>query len=466
MNIVWYRRDLRVNDHLPLSMAAKYGEVLPLYIIEPRLWQGGILSARHLAFVLESLEELSNRLAGLGGRLYVTLGNPEEVFKKLRQEYGATRVFFYKTREMADFPFFDNPEKSDIQFEPTLPYTFESRNIPSKAKWLKMMEGEDEIAPPKLASPGRLPPWLSDTLGKFRSYHDGGELIPAGQPGGERNAEETLQSFLKGRYEKYGRSEDGILKASNYSSRLSPYLSWGNLSLKTVVKKSLGELREARTAEQQKAMTLFLDRLYSRFIACETCCYEMDGLPSSKGIAWNSVEEERIRMGRTGIPIIDAAILSLRKTGWLPSSLRAVLTIFLCIGLRLDKQMVKEFLGSLLLDYDPCILTREVEKCASLSGRNLSGYFHPVRSGKKLDREGVFIKRHIPELNSLSAKYVHEPWSYPGFYTLGYPVPLKDPESIYKAIKLTAADSGNKSNKNVTNPVGNWEQIVMDLSEE
>ncbi|WP_409270276.1 FAD-binding domain-containing protein [Neobacillus sp. SCS-31] len=466
MNIVWYRRDLRVNDHLPLSTAAKYGEVLPLYIIEPSLWQGGIYSARHYAFVFESLEELSVRLAEMGGCLFVTIGEAENVFRKLEEAYGTIKVFFHKEKELSKSIRYHCLEKIGIPFQEAPSLNGEKATIQSKMKWIRVLEGESELAPPKLKLPERLPDWLSEPLGKFRNYHVPGDLIPLGQPGGERKAEETLQSFFKGRYMMYEGKEEGLLKASNYSSRLSPYLAWGNISAKTVVKKSLGELKEAKTEEARKAINSFLDSLYSRFLAYGNSLPQKNRQLTIEEKSWNRDEQERIQTGRTGIPIIDASVVSLTKTGWLPYSLRAVLATFLCNGLQLDKQLVKEFLGSLLQDYDPCILDRELELCASFSGKRITVYFHPVRAGKKLDSDGAFIKRYIPELASLPIKYVHEPWRYTGFYTLGYPVPMKDPDTIFKTIKLSAPAAENRPKKYPQSSPEIGEQLSMDLFDE
>lgn len=461
MNIVWYRRDLRVNDHLPLSMAAKSGEVLPLYIIEPSFWQGGDLSARHYTFVLDSLDELSRRLAGLGGCLYVTIGEANDVFRKLEQAYGTVRVFFYKSEELAGSSVSNWLENNGVPFEASACFAHEANKIPVKSTWLKAIEAEGEIATSKLMAPGQPPLWLSNSLEKFRSFPVEGEVIPSGQPGGEKNAEEALQSFLHGRYKMYGRNGDSLLKVSNYSSRLSPYLAWGNISLKTVVKKTLGEIKEAKAEEDLLALTSFLDKLYSRYLANEFGPSEKQGLPFSEGRMWTRDERDRIQTGRTGIPIIDAALLSLRKTGWLPYSLRAILATFLCLGLGLDKELVKKFLGRQFQDYDPAILENEMDLCASFSLKGSSAYFHPVRAGKKLDRDGTFIKRYVHGLTSLPIKYVHEPWLYPGFYDLGYPVPLKNPDKLYKDIKLAA--ERNKPKKAPNKKAGKGEQLAMDL---
>ncbi|WP_053366761.1 FAD-binding domain-containing protein [Bacillus sp. FJAT-27245] len=463
MNIVWYRRDLRVNDHLPLVMAAKYGEVLPLYIIEPSFWQGGILSARHYAFVFESLEELSRRLSELGGCLFVTIGEAVDVFRKLENEYGPIRVFIHKSNELSGSIVGESLKKSGISFEEAPSITAGTATIQSKSNWIKVFEESCELAPPNFRIPKRLPDWLSEPNRKFRKYHVPGELIPMGQPGGERNAEETLHSFIQGRFMRYGRSGEELLKASNDSSRLSPYLAWGNVSLKTVVKKTLGELKEAKTEDARKALHSFLDSLYKRFLAYESGFPGKNGQLFIEGEMWDQDVKERIQSGRTGIPIIDAAVVSLTKTGWLPYSLRAVLAFFLCNGLQLEKQLAKEFLGRLLQDYDPCILDRELELCVSFSGKGMSRYYHPVRVGRKLDSEGAFIKRHIPELARLPAKYVHEPWRYPGFYKLGYPVPVKDPDHLFKTIKLAAEKAGKKRNKNPVRSQEIGEQLSMGL---
>ncbi|WP_172797498.1 FAD-binding domain-containing protein [Bacillus sp. FJAT-27445] len=465
MNIVWFRRDLRTNDHLPLFMAAKVGEVLPIYIIDPSFWQEGTLSARHFSFVLESLEDLSSSLSELGGTLCFAIGEAKPIFQRLQAEYGSIRLYFHKDTWDSNACDQGWLIKSGIPFEEIIPFPFGEESASSKRMWLRAMEEAGKIVPPVIKSPPMRPDWLFTSTSKLAGFPVKGELIPTAQPGGERYAMETLNSFFESRYVNYLKNKESLFKASNYSSRLSPYLTWGNISLKCVVKKALRELNETEQPESKKAVNTFLDSLYKRFLVCETTMMQNSNgnFPVIQGRKWTQEEWERITSGKTGIPIIDAAVLSLKKSGWLPYSLRAVLVFFVCGAFRIDSDLMKRFLGSHLLDYDPCINNAEVDLCLSFAGKGHSRYFHPIKAGEKLDKEGEFIKRHLPQLRELPAEYVHKPWCYPGFYHLGYPVPMVDSEKAYQSIKLLSGQRENPAKKHPKNLPCGTKQLTWDF---
>ena len=96
LNIVWFKRDLRVADHRPLVEAVKLGPILPLYIVEPDLWAQPDSSARQWAFAAESLRELQGELAGLGQPLCVMVGDSVSIFQEIHRRYGVASLWSHE----------------------------------------------------------------------------------------------------------------------------------------------------------------------------------------------------------------------------------------------------------------------------------------------------------------------------------------------------------------------------------
>ncbi|RHW42184.1 hypothetical protein D1B31_06020 [Neobacillus notoginsengisoli] len=465
MNIVWFTRDIRTIDHLPLYEAAKYGDVLPLYIFEPSFWDGGNLSERHYDFVMESLIDLAERLTALGGTLYIAIGEAEDVFSKIMEERGHVHLFFYGGKGFHRPAFFNWIKQNDFSYKVFPSIEIEENSTYTFRKWLEKIAMLEELQPVRIKMAQTIPEWLFSSTGKLELFHLSGEPIRFGQAGGEGNAIETMESFLVDRHVNYLAGKKSPIKASFYSSRLSPYLAWGNISLKSVVLMTLKLLEEDPAAANKKALDHFLRNLFKRFLFTET---SLGATPVISSLARQETKEgkwaeEALESGKTGIPIIDASMIFLTKTGWLPYALRKTVAFFASNGLGLNKDIVSSLLGSLLLDYDPSIHEFEIEECASLEKN--SNYFHIVRAGKRMDKDGSFIKRYIPELAGLPGKYVHEPWLFPGFFRLDYPAPVINPEKLYKSLihQSKKTNSHEDANRVRNNAAAKNEQLSLDL---
>ncbi|OCA90745.1 hypothetical protein A8F94_02385 [Bacillus sp. FJAT-27225] len=461
MNIVWLRKDLRLTDHLPFLMASTRGETLPLYIIEPSLWKNSPLTARHFSFVKESLRDLSDHLQEIGGKLYVAIGEAEEIFELLLDAYGPFRVYVHKVQDPLLDPISNWFIEKDIDYIAVSPYPESILHAASKKAWLSGFERLEEATLEKINLPQEIPAWLLRSTAKYSSYSIKGEHIRFGQAGGETNALETLDSFLSDRISKYKEAASNPLKASLYSSGLSAYLTWGNISMKTVMLRTLAAFSQSSESDLPE-LNSFIDKLYKRFRLVDKAeGMEAAGDPFSE----RTVDETalgQVFSGESGIPIVDASILCLIKTGWLPESLRILLAGFLCNTLLLRPESVRDRLAGLMLDFEPVLFTSLFDGCVASPGKVKGKIFDPVKAGKKIDPDGQFISRHLPQLGKLSSEYIHEPWLYPGFYTLDYVVPIIDTKKVArknKAMFVNAEDSYSSSaNKQHIN-----EQLTLDL---
>lgn len=461
MNIVLFNKDLRISDHQPLTEAARAGEVMPLYVFEPSQWEETPLSARHFQFVVESLEELSKGIESQGGKLFFAINEIKMVLDKLLDIYDSINLFAHNDNRLMDKvgEWAQQNEQLLFSFGPDL------ENISGKLfnnrlnSYLK-----DPVAevPNKIDVPSKTPVFLFTDFKKLQNFRVKGNKIRFGQQGGESKAVETLDSFLEGRFANYIENHQKPLPSSLSSSRLSAYITWGNISVRTIYQTTAGKLQACELEEDKLQLEEFLSKLTTRVKICsmETQDLQLTNVSNIKR-EWNEEWFKLWLQGRTGIPIIDAAMRSLTKTGWINFSLRAMVTSFIANTLLLDEQKPSSALAELYLDYEPAVHNFYVQQQAGLKG-NVK-ITDPVKAGRQFDPDGAFIRRYIPELSKLTDEYIHEPWFYPAFYQLGYEAPLVDVKKENKHARLQYQALKSKGKPIRKKGEGDTEQLSFDF---
>jgi deoxyribodipyrimidine photo-lyase len=461
MNIVLFNKDLRISDHQPLTEAARAGEILPLYVIEPSIWKETALSARHFQFVVESLEELAKGIEDKGGRLFYAIDEVEMVLDKLLVIYESINLYVHKDHRLIDkaakwvkqneqFLFTYGPELENV-----LGRLFDNR----LNSYLKESPAE---VPYKIDVPSRTPDFLLTDLKKLQNFKVKGNKIRFGQQGGELKAIETLDSFLEGRFANYIENSQKPLPSSLSSSRLSAYITWGNISIRSIYQKTADKLEACEQMEDKKQLDEFLSKLIARIkiSSMERPDEQLADLSVIKR-EWNEDWYRRWLEGRTGIPIIDAAMRSLDKTGWMNFSLRGMVTSFITNSLLLNEEKPSTALAELYLDYEPALHDYYIQQYSGLRGK--MKITDPVKIGKQLDPDGAFIRRYIPELSRLPAEYIHEPWLYPGFYQLGYAAPMVDLKKVNRYARLQYHEFLGRSKPGSQKTGGDEEQLSFDF---
>jgi len=237
VSVVWFKRDLRTKDHRALAKAAVSGPVLPLFIAEPDLWHQPDMSARHWAFVRDSLAELRETLAGLGQPLVVLVGHATQVLDELRQSLGIKSLWSHEETGNAWTYRRDRAVAAWCRAH-GIPWRQERqtgviRGLSSRdgwaRRWDRFMAETTVAAPPALEpidgmDPGALP--AAEDLG-VRA-----DPCPDRQAGGRAAGQERLQSFLDHRGEPYRTAMSGPETGYEHCSRLSPHLAWGTLSMR------------------------------------------------------------------------------------------------------------------------------------------------------------------------------------------------------------------------------------------
>lgn len=448
VNVVWFKRDLRTQDHRALAKAAASGPVLPLFVVEPNLWRQPDMSARHWAFVRECLVELRDTLAGLGQPLVVRVGAATDVLDDLRRSFGIDALWSHEETGNAWTYRRDRAVAAWCRAHGIAWHqerqTGVIRGLASRdgwaRRWDRFMAEQTVAAPPALepidgADPGVLP--TAADLG-LRA-----DPCPDRQTGGRAAGLERLESFLTKRGAPYRTAMSGPETGSEHCSRLSPHLAWGTLSMREVAQATWARQRDLKAASQgstgswRPSLVSFSGRLHRH-------CHFMQKLEDEPRLEFENLHRaydgvrpanpdqarlEAWAAGETGLPFVDACMRALAATGWMNFRMRAMLMAVSSYHLWLDWRKPGEHLARLFTDYEPGIHWPQVQMQSGTTGINTVRIYNPVKQGYDQDAEGRFVRGWVPELAAVPDKYIHEPWKWEGANTvLGrrYPFPIVD----------------------------------------
>jgi len=251
------------------------------------------------------------------------------------------------------------------------------------------------------------------------------------QHGGETKAMATLDSFLRDRGSKYSSGISSPNSAWTSCSRLSPYLTWGHISLRFAVQTVQTRQEMLRTGKRRgqdcgpwlRSLQGFSSRLHWRphfiqklesepLLEKRDLCAAYQPLRRQEG-DHNSTYYRAWESGNTGFPFVDACMRCLLEHGWLNFRMRAMLVSFATYNLWLDWKFIAPHLARVFLDYEPGIHYPQLQMQSGTTGINAMRVYNVTKQGKDQDQYGKFIRRYIPELAKVSNDFIHEPWKMP-----------------------------------------------------
>lgn len=420
INVVWLKRDLRLRDHEPLLRAVEAGlPCMVLFLFEPSLIARPDTSLRHLQFQYHSVLSMNHALLGYGWRVEMAYADAEEMFSTLLSRFRVRQVFSHQ--ESGTQATWDRDKRVAATLSQQGVVWRECqrdgvvRGIRNRNGWdqewyatMNALPFQNRY-PPELAFAWEHPFPLEEAFEfALREY-------PASyQPPGEANAWRYLRSFVKERGFLYNRLISKPAASRQSCSRISPYLSWGNLS----IRQALQFVRShPNYPGHKRAFDGFLTRLkwHCHFIQKfeVECAYESECI--NRG--YESLERplrrdfvEAWEQGRTGFPLVDACMRCLQETGWVNFRMRAMLVSFLCHHLDQDWREGVYHVARLFLDYEPGIHYPQFQMQAGTTGVNTVRMYNPVKQSQDHDPDGAFVKRWVPELANLPDWHRHEPW--------------------------------------------------------
>jgi deoxyribodipyrimidine photo-lyase len=436
-SLVWFRRDLRAFDHAALHHALTSSKtVYCAFIFDEQILAPLPRQDRRVAFIHAILQELDAELRGLGGHLIVRHAVAAEAIPRLAAELGADAVFVngdYEPQAIArdarvadslreagrrlfsfkDQVIFEKDEVLTLAGQPFSVFT------PYKNAWLRRMAAEPECLAPwpvephaarlAPAPPGHALPALQDI-----GFAPAGVRAP-GMSAGAAQFEEFIS-----RIGDYGEARDYPAVAG--TSLLSPHLRFGTVSVRHLAR-TVSQLAASGAAGAGAPVwlsELIWREFYAMILFHHPHVVERAFKPAFDAIEWECgpPAEEAFAAwceGRTGYPLVDAAMAQINQTGYMHNRLRMVTASFLVKDLGIDWRRGERYFALHLNDYEQASNNGGWQWAAS-TGCDAQPYFrifNPVAQSEKFDAQGSFIRRYLPQLAALDEREIHAPWLVP-----------------------------------------------------
>lgn len=429
--LVWFKRDLRCDDHAALVEAAKLGPIRCIYVLEPTLWMQPDVALQHFEFIRECLHDLDAQLHSLGGTLEVHEGEVTEVLNQIwvvspfqglysHQETG-NGFTYSRDQEVGKWCQSHGLHWAQYaQFGVTR--GLKNRNE-WQSHWQKHMEAPlCELPPIQFWEASAVPNSSTQCLtpSTMQAPTHLRHNPPLRQRGGRSLALKTLNSFLKQRSMGYRGGISSPLSAPDACSRLSVYLTYGCLSIREVVQATNEELLQTPPQASRKisGLSAFMSRLYWH-------CHFIQKLESEPEIEWRNMHRgydalrenefnddyfNALKDGKTGWPMVDACVVMLRETGWLNFRMRAMLVSVAAYPLWLHWKPVGDWLATQFLDYEPGIHWSQLQMQSGTTGINVTRVYNPIKQAQDHDQRGFFVRKWLPRMRQIPDMWLFEPW--------------------------------------------------------
>lgn len=471
MNIVWLRRDLRVEDNSALYHASISGEpVVAVYIATPQTWAEHHLAPIQADLIYRRLFELKKDLEHNNIPLIYaqapTYNEAAQMVADLAQTHSASRVYFnkeYEINEVArDKRLVELLDAADLEsnalddkclLPPGSVMNKQGQYFkvftPFKRAYLAKMYQQPwrvtkvaPIAQRAVWHDQKVTPWCLESC--FDYPRESSEAYAVDT----QSIIDQLRAFDSDGADGYDQQRD--FPALNATSLLSPYLAIGALSVRQCMARLTYQRELPLTGGREVWQSELVWReFYQHLIYFEPKLSKGHSFtPWGDNLLWrdNPAFIEAWKTGNTGYPIVDAAMRQLNKTGWMHNRLRMIVASFLVKDLHVDWRIGEQYFMSKLVDGDYAANNGGWQWCASTGcdGQPYFRIFNPTTQGERFDPEGHFVRTWVPELANLPDKWIHSPWKSPNAKALSYPAPIVDHKSereitlsLYKEAKET-----------------------------
>ncbi len=456
--IVWFRRDLRLHDHLPLHNAMQTGlPIIPLFIFDPAILNSKRISHARLEFMLGAIQALRDDLQAVGGNLLIQHGNPADILGDIITKTGATALFYgidytpyARQRDEAlsqslNIAIHLSHDRllvppHTIATDAGKPYTIFT---PFKNKWRKLEKlpcVDISLSPQHFFDTSQFP---SARFPEIR-VHDVEIPLATSTEGQNR-----LTNFMHRAIYAYADGRNMLGNPHNnpktQTSFLSPYIRFGLVSTREIYWASRLAYEATPSTEKNDSVGIFVDEI----IWHEFYTHILWHFPHVKtgsfnqkfdAMRWADDQEAFLAWceGRTGYPVVDASMRQLVTTGWMHNRARMIVASFLTKDLLIDWRLGEQFFMQHLLDGDTAANNGGWQWSAG-TGTDAQPFFrifNPVTQSEKFDPSGDFIRHWLPELADVPDKYIHAPHTMSN-PPKGYPAPIVE-HDIARKIALEA----------------------------
>ena len=451
INVVWLKRDLRLQDNEAIYNALQSNKrTLFLYVFETILLEDAHYHERHWNFIKESIRDLNDDLKEFNTQILCVQTEVVAAFNQLLSTYKIHSVFSHQETGLLitynrDKNFTRYCRNNSINW-------IENKNngilrgLLNREDWFE--NWEDYMSDTQFENKLDSEKFISlDEISSLEKYFQIVDLQTPKeaifQKGGSKMAWRYAQSFFEKRHEKYMTNISKPALARESCSRLSPYIAWGNVSIRQIYHAASA----VKGAENSKSLGAFVSRLrwQAHFIQKFEMEHTMEEASLNAGFQklkknLSKEYQKAWEEGNTGFPLIDASMRCLIETGYLNFRMRAMLVSFFTHILWQPWQASSKHLSRMFLDFEPGIHFPQLQMGAGETGINTLRIYNPIKNSLAHDEDATFIKKWCPELADLPIAFIHEPYLMTPLdelfnnFKLGenYPKPIVDINSARK----------------------------------
>jgi deoxyribodipyrimidine photo-lyase len=460
VNLVWLKRDLRIQDHRPLAFASEECQkgipAIALYCFESDYWNSDKASPRQRKIVWDSLHIMAQDFeeACPGGRIFMAeCRSADEVIARILEQYDVQRILTHQeTHNLWTFERDIRVQKIAKAHKVEILEAFQNgvNRAWTPRNWSDLWK--EWVTAPLVETPKH---WVGpknevEVMQKCGvNPVDTSTTIITNHPSDIPHA--TLLSFLNKRCltgRGYRAEMSGGELAAIACSRISQHLTWGGISTKEAyhIAKTYGD--HCTDRHKHPHMNSFITRLLWRdnFIQQFESHHSMElycmnpAMEHARGSDTESLQ--RFVQGQTGYPFVDACMRRLNETGWITFRARAMLVSFAAYALNLDWRAFGPHLAQNFIDYEPGIHYCQLQMQSGTTLRAPTRIYNPLKQSVEHDPKGDFIRLWIPELKSISGVGIHTPENR---IRNGYPTAIVNPARLWKTMRANGPQSPKKT---------------------